>query len=280
MRLGAPLFESYDDPDQWIALLKHHGYGAAYCPQIKDPFTARDYAAAAQRADIVIGEVGVWNNPLCADPKTRREALSLCKERLALADEIGARCCVNIAGSRGDQWDGPDPRNFADETFAMIVETVRDIIDSVLPQRACYALETMPWMHPDSIDSSLALVKAIDRKRFGIHFDPVNLITGPRLYHGNGNFIRDFVGAVGPHIQSVHAKDIVLRGKLTVHLDEARPGLGFLDYGVLLREIEMLDPDMPVLTEHLSAPEEYAESVRYIRGVAEKSGISIIAPRA
>jgi hypothetical protein len=116
---------------------------------------------------------------------TRQEAVAYCQEQLALADDVGAVCCVNIAGSRGDLWDGPHADNLTPDTFDLIVETVRQIMDAVKPQRTFYTLETMPWLYPDSADSYLALLKAIDRPRFAVHFDPVNLICSPQRYFGN-----------------------------------------------------------------------------------------------
>jgi len=44
------------------------------------------------------------SNPLSSDEQTRRTAIARCQAMLALADAIGARCCVNIAGSRGEKW--------------------------------------------------------------------------------------------------------------------------------------------------------------------------------
>ena len=35
------------------------------------------------------------------------------------------------------------------ETYELIIHTVRDIIDSVQPKTAFYTLEPMPWMLPD-----------------------------------------------------------------------------------------------------------------------------------
>jgi sugar phosphate isomerase/epimerase len=276
MRLGGPTFREFRTPDEWVSLLRTLNYSAAYCPyQGNDARTTAEYAAAAKSAGIVIAEVGVWNNPLSRDPQASAGAIRVCKERLALADRIGALCCVNIAGSRGEKWDGPCPDDLTDDTFDLLVSVVRDIIDSVKPSRAAYSLETMPWMYPDSIDSSLQLIRAIDRNAFGIHFDPVNLINCPERYFRNGTFISDFIAQVGKWITSVHAKDIVLRDHLTVHLDEVRPGLGKLDYGTLLREIEKLDPDMPVLVEHLGSEEEYAAAVAFIRDAAKKAGVAV-----
>ena len=64
-----------------------------------------EYKKAAAEADIVIGEVGVWNNPMHPDPHTRKEAVEFAKRQLLLAEKIGARCCVNITGTYNpDVW--------------------------------------------------------------------------------------------------------------------------------------------------------------------------------
>lgn len=269
MRLGGPIFDKVTDPESWAAAVLRSGYRAAYCPVSADTddATAQAYVAAAKRADIVIAEAGAWSNPISPDAGVRGAALNKCKEQLALADRIGARCCVNIAGSRGDQWDGPHPDNFTEDTFDLIVETVRDIIDSVRPTRTYYALETMPWSFPYSPDSYLRILNAIDRPRFAVHLDPVNMISSPERFYRNAIFLRECFAKLGPYIKTCHAKDIALSGRLTVHLDEVRPGLGGLDYRVFLAELNRLDPDIPLMLEHLSTPDEYALAAEYIRGV-------------
>ncbi|MCM8805052.1 MAG: hypothetical protein NC833_07350 [Candidatus Omnitrophica bacterium] len=32
MKLGGPLFEKYNNPEEWINLIKKEGYKASYCP--------------------------------------------------------------------------------------------------------------------------------------------------------------------------------------------------------------------------------------------------------
>ncbi|MHC4239165.1 MAG: sugar phosphate isomerase/epimerase family protein, partial [Planctomycetota bacterium] len=240
LRLGGPTFEKFDSPGAWVRIIKELGYRAAYCPvgpgEKDDVITA--YADAARRADIVIAEVGAWSNPISPDEKVRQKALAKCCERLVLADRIGARCCVNISGSRNrESWHGPHPQNLTDETFDMIVGTTRAIIDDVKPARTYFTLETMPWAYPDSADSYVRLIKAIDRRQFAVHFDPVNIVTSPQRYYNTGGLIREFFEKLGPLIKSCHAKDILLQPQLTTHLDEVRPGLGGLDYAEFLREL-------------------------------------------
>ncbi len=277
MRLGGPTFGDFSDPEKWITVLQASGYSAAYCPVTADAGddVIRACTEAARKADIVIAEVGAWSNPLSPNEDERRSALEKCRTHLALADRIGALCCVNISGSRGEQWDGPHPLNLTDETFGTIVELVRGIIDDVKPTRTFYTLETMPWMYPDSVESYLRLIEAIDRPRFAVHFDPVNLICSPQRYYTNGGLIRDFAQKLGPHIKSCHAKDVLLRPGFITHLDEVRPGLGGLDYGAFLRELGKLGSDIPVMLEHLATEDEYNSAAEYVRSVAKVHGIEL-----
>lgn len=277
MRLGGPVFDDCSTPDRWIAALKRCSYTAAFCPvdEAADDATIQAYTEAAAAADVVIAEVGAWSNPISPDEQTRRKAIAFCQERLALADKIGARCCVNIAGSRGEKWDGPHPDDLTRETFDLIVETTREIIDAVKPTRTFYTLETMPWMYPDSPDSYLCLLEAVNRPRFAVHLDPTNLVNSPQRFFFNASLIRECFAKLGPYIKSCHAKDVALSDKHLVHIDEVRPGLGRLDYAVFLRELDKLDPDTPLMLEHLPDEREYALAVEYIRSAAKNVGATI-----
>jgi sugar phosphate isomerase/epimerase len=277
MRLGGPLFEKYGNPQEWVRALQKKKYRAAYCPVGLDAsdMDIQAYAFAAKEYDILIAEVGAWSNPLSPNETERKAAMDHCRKSLALAEKIGARCCVNIAGSRGAKWDGPCAEDLTETSFDMVVETVREIIDAVKPTQTCYALETMPWMYPDSVESYLRLIHAIDRKSFAVHFDPVNLISSPQLYFQNGSLIQDFIDRLGPHIKSCHAKDILLQERLTVHLDEARPGYGGLDYRTFLLGLSRLGPGIPVMLEHLEDAQEYDAAADFIRLTASQAGIQL-----
>lgn len=278
MRLGGPVFKSFDDPEGWIAALKHHDYTAAFSPirDAEDSDLVQAYAKAAEENDIVIAEVPAFgNNPISPDDATRKQGIETCQQRLALADQIGARCCVNVAGSPAERWAAPHEDSYTEDTFDLIVQSVREIIDGVNPTRAFYTIEMMPWMIPDSADSNLKLLKAIDRPQLAVHFDPVNIVNSPRRYFNTGVLIKECFDKLGPHIKSCHAKDILMHDKLTVHLDEVRPGLGNLDYATFLTELNKLAPDTPLMLEHLKGEEPYTQAAAYVRGVAEETGVEI-----
>jgi len=276
VRLGGPVFTKYQSPEEWINAIFKLNYKAAYCP-VK-PGAASDviksYKQAAQKADIIISEVGAWSNPIDPDPEKARTAVDKCIRSLQLADEIGANCCVNISGSRNpEKWAGPHKDNLTSATFDLIVETTRKIIDAVNPKNTFYTLETMPWSYPESVDSYEKLYKAIDRKHFGVHFDPVNLVISPQVYYKNGEMIKEAFRKLGPVIKSCHAKDILLLDdKLTPHLPEVRAGLGNLNYNVFLKELAKLK-DIPLMMEHLKSAEEYNIAAEYIRTVGKQNNI-------
>ena len=274
IRLGGPVWGNFDDPMEWVKAIKNKAYSAAYCPVEPgaDEVTIKAFEKAARQANILISEVGAWSNPISKNEKERKEAIQKCKDALALADRIGAGCCVNISGSRGDQWDGPDAENYSSETFDMIVEVTREIIDDVNPTRTFFTLETMPWAIPDSPDAYLEIIKAIDRKHMAVHLDPVNMINSPRRYYNNGAFIRECFEKLGPYIKNCHAKDIRLGGKLTVHLDEVLPGTGGLDYKVFLTELAKLK-EVPLMLEHLKTSEEYDQVAANVRQIGAANGI-------
>jgi sugar phosphate isomerase/epimerase len=276
MRIGGYIKAEYDGPEEWAHTVLRYGYRASPCPidHSADDAVVAAYRDAAKTHDIVISEVGAWSNPISPDETVRREAIRYAQRQLDLAERIGARVCLNITGSRGDQWDGPHPDNLTSATFELIVDAVREIIDAVKPRHSCYALEMMPWAYPDSADSYLELIRAIDRPQLAVHFDPVNIINSPDKYYLNGDLIRDFVAKLGSRIRNCHAKDVILHGRLTVHLEETIPGTGQLDYRTFLTEINRLDSDIPVVIEHLENEDQYLQAFDYISRIANKLHVS------
>ncbi len=274
VRLGGPVPGNFTDPTEWVKSVKSLRYSAAYSPvQPGAPDEMiRSFRTEAKKNNILIAEVGAWSNTLDPNELKRKEAIQKNIDALQLAEEIGASCCVNISGARGEIWDGPYPGNYAKDTFDLIVETVRHIIDRVKPVSAFYTLEPMPYMLPDSPDTYLELIKAVDRKQFAAHLDPVNMISSPQKYYNNAAFLKECFAKLGPFIKSIHAKDITILPKLTVHLEERRPGLGSVDYAVFLQETSKLK-DIPFMLEHLDKQEDYKLAADYVLDVGEKVGI-------
>jgi len=279
IRLGGPIFEEVNnDPTAWVKAHKTWGYSAAYCPVDADasPDLIRIFENEANKSNLIIAEVGAWSNPISPDDKQKKDAIELCCKQLDLADRIGARCCVNIAGSRNpEQWDGPHKDNLSKDTFDLIVEVTQKIIDTVKPKRTYFTLETMPWIFPHSVDSYIDLHKAIGRDNFAVHFDPVNLMNSLDNYYNNADIIKHTFEKLGPYIKSCHGKDTILESDLTTHINETQPGLGNLDYSVYLSELSKLK-DVPLMLEHMEKPEQYKAAVKYLQHVAQENNLNFL----
>lgn len=277
MRFGGQIFKKWNTPEEWAQAALDMGYSAVYFPvdYTADIKVIDGYKKAAADADLVISEIGIWNNLLDANPEKREANIQRAIHQLELADYVGANCCVNISGNCGEQWDGHHPDNLIHKTFEAVVRTTQRIIDAVNPKNTEYTLEPMPWMFPHTADSYVELLKAVDRKGFAAHLDPVNVINSPVLYYQTGEVIREWFEKLGPKIRSCHAKDIVLSGSLTVHLDECRPGTGNLDYRTYLECMTTLPDNTCLMLEHMSREEDYILAAKYLKSLAAEMNIQL-----
>ena len=277
LRLGGPVFGDLQDPEELARAHRQLGYRAAYCPNVALTDSARIHALAEAfaRHDVVIAEVGRWVNLMEADTAKQQANLKLVIDGLALADAIGARCCVDIAGSRNPHsWFGPDPRNYAPDFFDAAVENARKIIDAVKPRRARFTYEMMGWAFPDSADTYLKLIRAIDRRGFGVHLDPCNAVNCPDRFYRNTALLNECFDKLGRWIASCHAKDLTWDIEMNVHFREVQPGLGALDYPTYLARLARLPGDVPLMIEHLASPEEYGRARDFIVATGKKGGLA------
>lgn len=268
MKLGIASALSHETPVQWAEQLKELG-----CESVVFPLCCNDnrdrisaYVESAGENGLTIAEVGIWNNMLDADPEKRKRNTDFNIRQLILADEIGAVCAVNIAGTpHGPRWDGGYRENFSDETFEMTVEAISYILRQANVKNTFFCIESMPWMIPSGPEEYLRLIKAVNHPRFAAHLDLVNMITSPRRYFFNDEFIRECFELLKGHIRSCHLKDIALKEEFTFQLKECAVGDGALDIELYSELASRENPDMPMIIEHLSTDKEYIESFRYTK---------------
>ena len=277
MRLGATLHKysgiRLNDPDAYVAECRKHGFRAAQAPDHR--LGSRDDLArirnACEKADIVIAEIGGWSNAIDPRPEERRKAIALTCEALAVADELGALCCINIAGSFNiEKSYAPHPENFTDAACEAVVEWVTTVLRQVRPRRTKLTIESSPWTPIDSPAAYARLLAAVDDPRLAVHVDPVNFILDARTYYATTAMLNEVFDQFGDRIIACHAKDIIQGDPKTVQLSEALPGQGVLDYRTFLRRAEAISPEMPLIIEHLSTEEEYCQAANHIRAIARQ----------
>ncbi len=289
IRLGAPIFPAPTQQDDPFDLAQRHrvkGWAAAYVPptDVNDTPRLREVRAAFEEADVMLAELGYWDNLLDPDPAKAAANQKRMVECLTIADEVGAACAVNVAGSyaAGVSMTDHHPDNFSEEFFDTVAEMARKFIDEVKPTRTSFCYEIFPFNVTYRCANVRRLADAVDRPQFSIHYDLANLIDNAASYFDHGHLLDESRELLGTRIVSAHAKDLTLASpSISVQLDEVLPGRGNLDYAGMLKMLDGLPhyfggaADLPLMIEHLDTEAEYEEAGVYIRGVAKQHGISL-----
>ena len=273
MRLGTSSPLSHETPEEWAANQVKLGCSTVVFPVQSDEPEQKiiAYKDAAEKTGLTIAEVGIWRNALAADPDERRANLDYCVEQVRLADFLGARCAVNVAGAFGPRWDGGYRANFTDDAFRETVEMVRVVLDRAQPKKTFFTLEPMPWMIPTGPKEYVKLLEAVDRDRFAVHMDIINMTNSADRYFNPEELVDECVELLGNRIRSCHIKDVHLGDAYTLRLEECGPGDGEFPLRYYAEKMSGLDPDMPVILEHLETDEEYIRYLGYLK--EELSGL-------
>ncbi|MCR5322192.1 MAG: sugar phosphate isomerase/epimerase [Lachnospiraceae bacterium] len=267
MRLGTSSPLRHSTPEEWAD--DQIGLG---CTSVVFPVQSNEpeekimaYKNAADKAGLLIAEVGIWRNALAPDPRERAGNVDYCVKQLKMAEFIGARCCVNVAGAFGPIWDGAYKANYTAEARQETVKMVREIIDKADVKNTYFTLEPMPWMIPDGPDDYLRLLEEVDRDRFAVHMDMVNMINSIGRYFNMEEFIDECAGKLGDRIKSCHVKDVHLSEAFTMRLEECAPGCGEFPIRYYAEKMHAIDNDMPMILEHLNTDEEYIKYLAYLK---------------
>ena len=273
MRLGTSSPLAHKNPEEWAKKHKDLGLSAINFPLNfqEDARLLQAYIKAAKENNLILAEVGVWRNTMDPDEGKRKEAIAYTIGQLELADQIGAACCVNILGSRGNRWDGACKENYSMETWNLGVKTIREIIDAVKPKNTYFTIEPMPWMYPMGPDEYVKLLEEVDRERFAVHMDVFNWMTSPQRYFMNEEFIEECFDKLGHAVKSCHLKNVHLEENYTIHFKETCVDKGGVNIKHLIETGEKYNPQMPFIIEHLDTDEEYLESINYIQKLMRKA---------
>lgn len=268
MKLGISSSLKHTSPEDWAQKHKNLGLKCVNFPVTyeagRDVYMA--YKTEADKAGLVIAEVGVWKNTMAADPKEKAKWIEFAVNQLKMADEVGAVCCVNVAGTpHGPRWDGGYRENFSKETWIQTVEMVQQIIDTAKPKHTKYSIESMPWMIPTGPEEYAKLINDVNRNEFSAHLDVVNMITSPKRYFFNDEFLKECFEILKGNILSCHLKDIHLKEEYTFQLEECACGKGELNLELFAELASKENPNMPMIIEHLTTDQEYFDSVAYVQ---------------
>ena len=118
--------------------------------------------------------------------------------------------------------------------------------------------------------------------RLKVLIDIVNL-TWPQRVFDTTALVDEVFDELGGDIAALHAKDVIIsggsgvsaaKGLGVIHVDEAVPGTGFMDFDAIVRRLDMLDHDVTVHVEHFEY-EDTLEGQEHIRRTAESAGVAL-----
>ena len=204
-------------------------------------------------------------SPNSADHREALEHYSRCLRHARL---LGSHC-VGFAIQLGYG----TPRVWTDEVWQNCIRGVEELASVAEDTGVDISAHPHARIPLNSIERYKQLLDSVASPRLKILMDPVNL-TWPQMFYKTTELVNDIFDELVEDIVALHAKDVVMSGggKVVVHVDEAVPGEGTMDYATLLRRLDALDHDVTLYAEHFPFPQT-VQGQQYIRSVAREVGV-------
>jgi sugar phosphate isomerase/epimerase len=239
-----------------------------------------DVAEAKQFLDahgIRVGEFSAFHRGFgSADGAEYRSAIEHYRGQLRHARIIGAHC-VGFAII----CDRDTPQMWSEATWQRCIAAVAEL--TPFAEQAGVDIAAHPHIMSPlcSVERYKELLEAVSSPRLKVLIDPVNL-TSPQMFYKTTELVNHIFDELGDVITALHAKDITMSSVQrnggqylsVVHLDEAVPGTGVMDYATILRRLNRLAHDVTLHVEHFSEPETIVGQ-QYIRYVAREIGVTL-----
>ena len=219
-----------------------------------------------------------------------QSALEHHRHQLRHAHILGAHC-VGLAILDGGVWDEEfsktflerdetTPEMWSEGTWHRCIAATEDLVALAEKLQVDVAVHPHIVTPIGSVERYKALFEAVPSPRLKALMDPVNL-TWPHMFFRTTELVNQIFDELSDKITALHAKDVTMSavkpigGPLSVvHLDEAVPGTGGMDYATILRRLGELEHDVTVWVEHF-AYEDTITGYQYIRHVAREIGVTL-----
>lgn len=256
---------------EWMREQQFSGVMIGPDPAWSDEETERVGKSFADRG-ISVYEIAAYTSLIHENPETRRANIDGVKRRIEQASIVGARCVATVGGSAAG-W-APHPTTRSVESWGLLLDATREILD-MTPDNVTFCLEPWPPTVLPDLESLTRVIEEVGSERLGILYDPANLVT-PETYFTTGEQIHEAFERLGERFVAVHCKDISwLMDGMQTGLGETVPGRGVLDYETFLGRVASAERELPLIIEHLKAPEDVLEAASFIRQRARELHLSI-----
>jgi sugar phosphate isomerase/epimerase len=241
--------------------------------------------AAAERVRQVLADhglrmyqsTGFWQNLVTPDETERAEAVRVLQGAIRLAGWMGCRGIDTGPGSMNPR--GPwfaHPANWTASARRQLVKSLKECAPAAEDSGVLLSMEGHQLVTLESAEVTAEILDEVDSPWVKSDYDSANWITLKEVFD-TGRAVNRHFDVLGRHIVSCHAKDIWVEDKLSIHLQDGCPGRGQMDFRTVLRRMEALSPEYPVLPEGC-VTEELPAVVALFRGLADELGITILEP--
>ncbi|MCL6445966.1 MAG: sugar phosphate isomerase/epimerase [Alicyclobacillus sp.] len=268
--------------EETISRIKEHGFTAVQldlsfkdmdlspenltkekCHRIRDAF--RD-------ANLAIVAISGYTNIIHPDPEKREQNLRGLRTLIQFARDLGTPYVITETGTFNKDSDWVyDPKNGTEEAYQQVCGVITDLVKLAYDCGAEFLIEPYVNNVIGSVDQVLRLFADVNHRSLGLLMDPTNYFTEHNIGDMDGELNRMF-NALGDKIRIAHAKDCKLaedtsekhanidaseahtfRGAGGVELPA--PGLGILNYDLYLQRLAKVQPNIPIIIEHLEEPD-------------------------
>ncbi len=260
------------------------GYSGCFTRFTDDPFETP--VAKAHRVRDLLADHGLqmyqaigYRPPLHhPDETVRRQAVRVLTAAIKLHKELGARETHTGPGSLNPRsaW-GPHPYNWTSQAKEQLIKSLREVAPVAEDCGVYVGLEGHVLVTLNSAETMREVLQAVGSPRVRCAFDAVNWITLDTIYD-TGRAINRMADALEGLAISAHAKDVMIEDRLVTHLSECPAGTGLLDYDVLLRRLEAMDPELPLVVEHCTS-EDLPRISEFLHARCAELGITVVGGR-
>ena len=225
---------------------------------------------------IIVGEFSSFHRGFDHENAIERDRAQEHYKRMIRHGKIMGAHCVGFStfGDRGQ------PGMWSDATWIRCLDAITRLAEQAESAKMDIAAHPHAMAPLCSIKRYIEMLNHVDSHRLKVLIDITNL-TWPQKIFNTTELVNEIFDNLGQSIVALHAKDVIIsggsgveaaKGMGVIHVDEAVPGTGFMDFHTIVKRLGMLDHDVTVNVEHFDY-KDTLDGQSYIREVADKAKI-------